>query len=59
MSPADGATLPSYGGTCRVGKYSVPTAIDYNEWSTRYSVQEDCRPVREGHPTRVLLLGGF
>lgn len=59
MSPADGATLPSYGGTCRVGgKYSVPTWTPYQLWSIRYLVQEDCRPVR-GSSHSGSALGGF
>lgn len=59
MSPADGATLPSYGGTCRVGaKYSVPTGAPYQMWGVRYLVQEDCRPVR-GSSHSDSVVGGF
>lgn len=45
MSPADGATLPSSGGTRRE-KYSVPPFRCCEPLLVRYSVQEDCRPVR-------------
>lgn len=55
MSPGDGATLPSYGGThggvhytryTNTGVYQVPWVAHYLRWRAKYSVQEYSRPVR-------------